>query len=324
MSNLTSKTLSYFSKILSIAVFCLIFMGALVTSNDAGLAVPDWPNTFGHNMFLYPPSKWVGGIFYEHVHRLIASGVGLLTLILTIWILKKEPRKWLRITSLSALGAVILQGILGGLTVRYQLPVAISSFHAVLAQSFLCLTIFIAYALSEEFLKRKANQAGDKKIFRVGVFATILIFIQLIFGAVMRHSGAGLAVPDFPTVAGNWIPDLSTNTIETINSFRNSLNLYPISEWHIIIHLLHRYFAFCVIVGVIYLFISVGKSRYKDSIINKLTGLIFSVVIVQFLLGINVLFTIRSPIPTSLHVLCGALLLAFSFTLCLFAYPHSE
>src|SRR5215510_11261535 len=95
----------------------LIFVGGLVTSNEAGLSVPDWPTTYGWNMFTFPYSKWVGGIFYEHGHRLVASFVGFLTVGLTIWTWMKESRKWLRTLSLVALGAVITQGILGGLTV---------------------------------------------------------------------------------------------------------------------------------------------------------------------------------------------------------------
>ena len=319
-----STALSIFSKTLPIAVLGLIFMGALVTSNDAGLAVPDWPNTYGENMFLYPPSKWTGGIFYEHVHRLIASGIGLLTFILTIWILRTEKRKWLRWTALAALAAVILQGILGGMTVLYQLPVSISSFHAVLAQSFLCLTIFIAYMLSKESSKRKEEGAGDKKIFKKSVFVAALIFIQLIIGAVMRHSGSGLAVLDFPTMGGEWLPTFSATMLETLNTMRAKANLYPISNSHAAIHIAHRIFAVLVSLAVIGLVVVVGKSAYRDSKVNKLTGFILSLVIVQFLLGVVAVLSVRSPIPTSIHVVCGALLLALTFFLSLISYPRAQ
>src|SRR5262249_33562860 len=113
----------------------LIFVGGLVTSTDSGLSVPDWPTTYGWNMFTFPVSKWVGGILYEHGPRLLASLVGFLTVILTIWTWSKESRKWVRWLSVAALATVIMQGILGGLTVRFLLPPAVSTAHACLAQT---------------------------------------------------------------------------------------------------------------------------------------------------------------------------------------------
>ena len=97
----------------------LVLAGSLVTSTGSGLAVPDWPTTYGWNMFTFPPSKWVGGIFYEHGHRLIASTVGFLTIILAGWIWFAEPRRWMKRLGVAALAAVIAQGVLGGLTVLF-------------------------------------------------------------------------------------------------------------------------------------------------------------------------------------------------------------
>jgi len=105
----------------------LIFVGGLVTSTESGLSVPDWPTTYGWNMFTFPVSKWVGGIFYEHSHRLVASFVGFLTVILAFWTWVSEKRKWVRWLAIGALGAVVSQGILGGLTVKLLLPPAVSS-----------------------------------------------------------------------------------------------------------------------------------------------------------------------------------------------------
>src|SRR6185295_17208976 len=122
----------------------LVLAGSLVTSTDSGLSVPDWPTTYGSNMFTFPPSKWVGGIFYEHGHRLIASGVGFLTIILTAWLWLTESRRWVRWLGVVALAAVITQGILGGLTVLFFLPAAISTAHAGLAEIFFCLVVSIA------------------------------------------------------------------------------------------------------------------------------------------------------------------------------------
>src|ERR1700752_4504136 len=122
----------------------LLLAGSLVTSTASGLSVPDWPTTYGWNMFTFPYSKWVGGIFYEHGHRLLASFVGFLTVVLTVWMWAKEKRAWVRWLSTAALGAVILQGVLGGLTVIFLLPAWISTLHAFLAQRFFCTVIALA------------------------------------------------------------------------------------------------------------------------------------------------------------------------------------
>jgi len=128
-------------RLLVCATFLLVAAGGMVTSTNSGLSVPDWPTTYGHNMFTFPASKMVGGIFYEHGHRLIASTVGFLTIGLVIWQWRVEPRRWMRRLGIIALGAVIVQGILGGLTVKYFLPAPISISHAGLAQLFLCLVV---------------------------------------------------------------------------------------------------------------------------------------------------------------------------------------
>src|SRR6187397_1096211 len=96
-----------FSKFLSACTVLLILAGSLVTSTGSGLSVPDWPTTYGSNMFTFPPSKWVGGIFYEHGHRLIASTVGFLTIILAAWLWKQDARRWMKRLGVAALGAVI-------------------------------------------------------------------------------------------------------------------------------------------------------------------------------------------------------------------------
>ena len=133
-----------FAKFVAGCTVLLLLAGSLVTSTDSGLAVPDWPTTYGWNMFTFPPSMWVGGIFYEHGHRLIASGVGFLTIVLAAWLWLEDPRRWMRRLGATALGTVIVQGVLGGITVLYFLPAAVSTAHAGLAEIFFCLTIAIA------------------------------------------------------------------------------------------------------------------------------------------------------------------------------------
>jgi cytochrome c oxidase assembly protein subunit 15 len=133
-----------YAKLVSASTVLLIVAGGLVTSTGSGLSVPDWPTSYGWSMFTFPLRHMVGGIFYEHGHRLIASTVGFLTIILAVWIWRVEPRRWVRTLGFAALGSVILQGLLGGITVLLFLPTAVSTAHAGLAQIFFCLTVAIA------------------------------------------------------------------------------------------------------------------------------------------------------------------------------------
>jgi heme a synthase len=168
----------------------LLFIGGLVTSKGAGLAVPDWPTTFGYNMFLYPWSKMVGNIFYEHSHRLIASAVGLLTIALALTCWFRERRNWVRWLGIAALGLVILQGVVGGLRV-VLLEHTLAIVHAALAQAFFALTVSLAIFTSAEW----RDQLTDKLISdggglsRVCAITTGLLYLQAIFGAVLRHTG---------------------------------------------------------------------------------------------------------------------------------------
>ena len=161
-----------------------------MTSTDSGLSVPDWPLSYGKIM---PPM--VGGIRYEHTHRLVASIVGLLTLILTIWIGRTEPRKKVRWLAIAALGAVVLQGILGGLTVLFLLPAPISVTHACLGPLFFCSVVSLAVLHSPNWNKDRIEFSSEESAerFRHTVFlATLSAFFQLLLGAVVRHTGQGM------------------------------------------------------------------------------------------------------------------------------------
>ena len=184
----------------------MIVAGGLVTSTGSGLAVPDWPTSYGWNMFTFPMQHMVGGIFYEHGHRLIASGVGFLTVILALWIWKAEPRRWMRVLGFTALAAVCVQGILGGITVLYFLPTPVSTAHAGLAQIFFCLTIAIALFTSRGWTGPRHEPVDDRMLRLVATTTTAFIYLQILVGATMRHSEAGLAIPDFPLVFGGLVP----------------------------------------------------------------------------------------------------------------------
>ena len=171
-----------------------------MTSKNVGLAVPDWPTTFGYNMFLFPISKWVGGILFEHTHRLMGSLVGFLTIILAVWLWLREDRRWVRKLGVIAVVGVILQGILGGLRVT-MMKDQIGIFHACVAQAFLGLLVFIAL-VTTKFWRSLANQAFRfSKSFRrsksLAIAITVAIYVQLALGATMRHQHRDLGDSGF-------------------------------------------------------------------------------------------------------------------------------
>jgi len=173
--------------------FPLLFVGGLVTSTGSGLAVPDWPTTFGHNMFLYPWSQMVGGIFYEHSHRLLGALVGFLTIILACWLWLGDSRPWLRWLGGIALAAVILQGVLGGLRV-VLLRDTLAIIHACLAQAFFALLASIALFTSPGWHAGSALPATAelRRLQRLSLVTTALIYAQIVAGAILRHTGLRL------------------------------------------------------------------------------------------------------------------------------------
>jgi len=173
--------------------FPLLFVGGLVTSTGSGLAVPDWPTTFGHNMFLYPWSQMVGGIFYEHSHRLLGALVGFLTIILACWLWLGDSRTWLRWLGGIALAAVILQGVLGGLRV-VLLRDTLAIIHACLAQAFFALLASIALFTSPGWQAGSAPASATelRRLQRLSLATTALIYAQIVAGAVLRHTGLRL------------------------------------------------------------------------------------------------------------------------------------
>jgi len=175
----------------AIATFLLIIAGALVTSNDAGLSVPDWPTSFG--TFRMP--RMVGGVLYEHGHRMIAATVGLLTVIMALWMWLREPRRWAKRLAGAAVLTVIAQGVLGGITVLFYLPVAVSTGHATLAQTFFCIMATLAITTRRDWRWDEAKiqeQPVTPSLRLLAVFTTSAIYAQLILGAIYRHNGMGV------------------------------------------------------------------------------------------------------------------------------------
>jgi cytochrome c oxidase assembly protein subunit 15 len=306
----TPVWLRRFTKFVALSTLFLIFAGAMVTSTGSGLAVPDWPLSYG---MLMPPM--VAGIFYEHGHRMIATTVGLLTIIQAVWLQRREPKRFVRLLGWWALGAVILQGMLGGLTVIFLLPDVISVSHAALAEIFFCINVSIAFFTSNWFESLKAEGRRPKAESPVALTTTLALaaYLQILLGAVMRHLEAGLAIPDYPLSFGKVIPPLETLSVAA--------------------NFAHRMGALVVTALVIALAIRVFRSGPR-SLRPAALGMC-AIVAVQIYLGARVVWdaaanvkiyhslageeAIRHATVTSFHVMTGASTLALALLIALAA-----
>jgi heme a synthase len=309
------------------ATFFLLGAGGLVTSHGAGMSVPDWPNSYGYNMFFFPPSKWVGGVFYEHTHRLIASGVGLLTTILAVWIWLKDSRKWMHWVGVAAFLLVVAQGILGGLRV-ILVDAKIGIFHAIVGQLFFVLMCAIALFTSR-FWRGMTN---DRKVFSVPrglrtliLAATALIFCQLMIGATMRQAHAGLSITDFPLAYGKIWPDTSAAAIASYNAQRTgAVSENPITAFQVILQMVHR----LVALGI---FILVAASAWlarrrlgKGDSLARLALFWLGLIVVQIFLGAATIWTNKAADVATAHVLGGALSLVTGALWCLIAFGRTR
>ncbi len=269
------------------ATAALLVAGGLVTSTGSGLAVPDWPLSFGR---LFPPMR--GGVLFEHGHRLIAALVGLLTIGLAVWFRRSETRTWVRRLSYSALGAVVAQGLLGGLTVLLRLPPSVSVLHACLAQGFFCIVVLLAVCTSREYLEplpATRPEDGPAQWIPAAV-ATALVYAQLILGAVMRHTGAGLAIPDVPLAFGRLVP--------------------PLVSFEIAVHFAHRVMAIVVAAAVCVSAAPLLRRRTVPVELVRPARLAVGLVLLQIALGAITVLTRLAVLPATAHVVVGALLLA--------------
>ena len=392
----------------------LIGMGGLVTSHEAGMAVPDWPTSYGYNMFALPFKFWKGGTFYEHTHRLWASGVGLLTTILVLWLFGKNSRplmrwagltllvmglageflfpnrwqdgvfsgatglvsygasffwprcerapKWLRWLGVAAFLGVVAQGILGGLRVTLHMD-NLGIFHAALAQLFLVLLCAIALFTSKWWMERRTpvrreTQAGVQALACSGgtlkrepqqavpeagapmrwLFpaTTILIFLQLILGATMRHQHAGLAIRDFPLAYGKLWPDMGADAVARYNAQRIEVTeANPITAFQIGLQMAHRIMAMVILVCVATAAWRVRSSSFSRSgppeggtpnfqIVPRLTFAWLGLVLVQAGLGAWTIWSDKAADVATLHVLVGALSLVTGALLCIIIFCGHE
>ena len=380
-------------------------MGGLVTSHGVGMAVPDWPTSYGYNMFALPISTWLtGGIFHEHTHRLWATEVGMLVIVLNCWLFGKKSRpvvKWLGVLLLIAgvaglkrpngiqsgihiglhgiaffvasfywprgeatskqlrwLGiasfvVVLLQGLLGGLRVvldsqvvaDVRLGTVFGIFHGCLAQGFLVLLAAIALMTSRWWLERgrspSAARGQEDELYnssacfglaeRCGrgtaraptslrrwfLFATILIFVQLLIAATMRHQHAGLAISDFPKAHGQWWPDMSTEAVAGYNARRVEVTISdPITAFQIGLQMTHRIVA-CLIL------LAVSLCAWNARKVQSLKPLAFTwlgLILVQVALGAWTIWSNKAADVATAHVVVGALSLVTGALGCLISF----
>ena len=307
--DLQKLLLHWYAIFVAASVLVLICSGGLVTSHEAGMAVPDWPNSFGYNMFLFPISRWVGGVLFEHTHRLIASGVGLLTIALCIltWVI--EDRLWVKWLTVIALLAVIIQGVLGGLRVTEH-NALLGLFHGCLAQGYFSLMATVALVTSRFWLR--IEPAFDERVVRRLRFWTVtvavMLFIQLALGASMRHSHTGLSIPDFPTAYGHVFPPLDGASIARINEARSgTLSAPPISASLILLQYIHRVWALIIVVGLTWVALEIFRQRQLPAPVRSAAVCWLVLVFAQFGLGAWTVWSNKAADIATSHVFVGAL-----------------
>lgn len=293
------------------ATFLLIVVGGLVTSKGAGMSVPDWPTTYGYNMFLFPYSKWVGGVFWEHSHRLLATGIGLITLVLASVAFFKEKRAWVRWLAVAAVVGVITQGVLGGLRVTlYKDQIGI--FHALLAQSFFGLLLVIAAVTGRKFISGAwfADQAAASLRWLVLV-GLLLTYFQLGVAATIRHQHAALAIRDFPAAYGQLIPNTSPEALAQINAARAADKIAPVSVSQILLQLTHRAGAVALLIVVILVAVRSIQITPLGHWMRSWSLLWVGGILLQILLGGITIWTNKAADVATAHMTLGALLTGF-------------
>ncbi len=289
-----SRTLHRYAVFVACMTFLLIIAGGLVTSTGSGLAVPDWPLSFGQ---VFP--RMEGGVLFEHGHRLLATTIGILTVILAVWTARVEPRRHVRILGWAMLGAVVLQGVLGGVTVLLRLPDAVSVAHAGLAQLFFASTVVMATMTGSG-----AWDVGSGKDMpthhalrttHLALWTAIAVYCQILLGAIVRHTGAGLVIPGFPTANGRLIPEFTSMLV----------------VWQFA----HRVMALIVALMVTWLAIAIFRHEGRRPDLVRPAAVLIALTGWQIFLGALTIWTWRAVTPTTAHVATGALVFATSVVL---------
>lgn len=303
--------LAWFAALGAAWVFGVVTLGAFTTSIHAGMAFPDWPLSNGS----INPDGWLTEIdkFAEHSHRLFGMVMGFLAIGLVTWLQLREPRAWVRKLAWAALAIVVVQGVIGGKRVLLD-SLAVPGFemslgqmlripHGILAQIYVCILFAIAASLSRRWIEAPAAPADTGcRIRFLASLATLLVFVQLIVAAVMRHNNAGLAIPTFPASAtdGSLLP--------------------PAWDFRVAIHFAHRVMA-VVLTGVLgWLAVALWRSPAAGRGLKLGAGLIVALVAAQITLGAVTVLTYKNPYYTTAHVIGGAFILATVFTITWWAH----
>jgi heme a synthase len=311
----TSRTTSYkpalawFAALGALWVFGVVTLGAFTTTIHAGMAFADWPLSNGS----INPDGWLTEIdkFAEHSHRLFGMVMGLMAITLVVWLQWREDRGWLRKLGWIALVIVIVQGLLGGTRVVLD-AVAVPGFdmslgqmlripHGILAQLYVCVLFAIASGLSRPWIESPSARPGDAKdigckIRFLAALSTLLVVVQLVIAAVMRHNNAGLAIPTFPlTPDGGLVP----------------------SAWdfRVAIHFTHRVMAVVLTGMLLWLAALLWRSPVAGRGLKLGAALMILLLAIQITLGAMAVLSLRGVYYTTSHVICGASLLAVVFTL---------
>ena len=327
----------------ALATLALVGIGGLVTSKGVGMAVPDWPTTYGYNMFLVPFDQWLGkfGIFEEHSHRLVASFVGFLTIGLAIWLWAKEARKWVRLLGIGALVLVVMQGVLGGLRVT-EINQNLGLIHGAVAQLFLILVCAIALVTSAWWQRvNVSDRAGFAALKGILVAVICLVFVQLLLGATMRHQHAGLAIWDFPLAHGQVWPATDEASVATYNENRYELQKslhaanqlldaqgnpktflasgHEILSWHVWLQMLHRLGAVATLALVVAFAVKARWRLGQAHAFTKAGYVLLAMVVAQAGMGIWTILSNKAADVATGHVVLGAACLALSSLLLLAA-----
>jgi cytochrome c oxidase assembly protein subunit 15 len=300
--------LAWFAALGAAWVFVLVTLGAFTTSIGAGMAFPDWPLSNGS----VNPDGWLENLamFAEHSHRLTGAVMGFITIILAIWLWRKESRRWLRNLGWAALAIVVIQGLIGGKRVLLD-SLAVPGFemtlgqmlripHGILAQVYVCVMIAIAAGLSRGWIERGAPVTTALR--RAGNICVLLLLVQLIIASAMRHNFAGLAIPTFPfsTADGGLLP----------------------AHWdyRVTLNFMHRAMAVVLTIALIWFAAKIWRDRGTTLTMRNGASLMIGLLVLQILLGAHVIWQLREPHVTTGHVVCGALLLATTFWLTCLAH----
>ncbi len=287
-------SLHRYALVVAVATALLLFVGGLVTSTGSALAVPTWPLDSGT---LFP--RMTGGVLFEMGHRLVAGTVGLLTVGLAVWLWLAEPRRWVRWLGVAAAVTIVLQAVLGGITVLLELPVAVAISHAGLAQIMFCLNVTLALVTSPGWLAAAAPvpDAGSPALRTLSAATVVVVYLQILIGALVRHTGAGLAIPDFPLAFGRLWPAVMSPAIAS--------------------QLAHRFGAVVVTIMVLWTVAAVLRRHGAVAALRRPATLLLALLAFQIYLGATIIWTRRAVVPTTTHVLSGALILATSLVLAL-------